>query len=273
MKENWYKELERCISDINKMELGLNDEEKEKGRNCVALAAHDVVRIGRKGWDNKRKGIEDCLIEMERKRIGFLEKMIETYFDGMTLELAEEIFEIQYHALCLTGYERFCCFIYLCGFRSIVTYENPYRIEQKMISMMPIDWKVNYKQIVSEENPYYSFNLERKYESLYTGRLYVSQEDKDYMMMQMTDYAIRFMHENKLRQLIWNLDNDTLMKLAKGLSGEAREKMTNTMSVRAAGMLVDDMEIAGAVATQEVINATQEVFKKIVKIVVGEEEL
>ena len=31
MKENWYKESERCISGINKMELSLNDEEKEKG--------------------------------------------------------------------------------------------------------------------------------------------------------------------------------------------------------------------------------------------------
>ena len=271
MKQSIYHELAKSIAEIRQKEVDLNADEKQEEKTKVFETMRDVVCINLAGSKAGYKGIIGSMQEKKSNKIEYLQKMIRTFFEGMKLEIVEEIFQTKYYTLELKDYDRLCYLIILCGFRSIVTYEDPYITEQRLIAMFPKGWENEYKQIVLTDFRGNTDYIDENRQYLYTGRLVVSPEEKCYLMMQLTNYAIENMNEKKLLKLIWELDNDTLVKLTKGLSGEARYQVLKVLSARCANMLVNDLEIMGQVTTDEVAKATKKVFGMMLKTIIGEE--
>ena len=272
MNQIFYDNLTKSICEISDMELKLYKKEKLAGRNKVLKALKCIVHASETKYSYCQKAVFDYMKNIKGIDISHFKKMLQTVWGGMKLEIAEEIFLTKYHSLKLKGYDSLCYLMFLRGLRSIATNENPYITEQRLIAMLPEEWEGTFEKISSEEKRRRSDMQGEMRKHLYTGRLVVSSAEKCYVMMQLTDCAISLMDEKNLLKLVQNLDTDTLVKLLKGLSGEARWQIYNVLSRRLAHMLAEDLELMGPVSTEEIAKSTQKVFKMILKVILMEEE-
>ena len=63
------------------------------------------------------------------------------------------------------------------------------------------------------------------------------------------------------REILQNVDNDTVVKALKTASEEMKEKIFSNLSERAAEMLREDMDVIGPVRLREVEEAQQNIIR------------
>ena len=264
MRDIFFLELRECNRYIRNV---VDECEKKQGYEILCSTIKKMCELASIA---RKEGLLD--LEMAACELGeidnndYLKSIILLIVDGTDPELVEELGTTKYFAVDVAGFDALQYLIMLAGSLAIQAGENPRIIEERLLSLVPIDVVTEYKQKQEEAEKSAIDNKSDKefdesfLEKYYKGDIAVSQGDEYYFQLKIIDYALRSIDDRSMQRLLREVDNMDLALALKGLSGECRRKVFSNLSVRLAIMIAEDMEFMGNVKLSDVSDASLKIF-------------
>lgn len=271
MRDLFFHELARISNEIRETEATESEEMRAQGTQVLVdtiSAVRDICELGR------CEGLI-ALEEVAGRRTGineqrFLSPMIYLITDGTDPQVFEEICLVKYSALGLHGRDALQYLMFLFGCLGVQAAENPRIIETKLLAMVPEHverayhdyWEEPERKKAREEEHY-----RRTVGKHCACEMKIHPEEKGYQIVKLMDEILSQMDDKSIQMLLREVTNADLEVMMMGLSGEANAAVFRNVTQRMALVIATDMDFMAYVRTEEIVNATTEIYIQLVKLV------
>ncbi len=262
--------------DRNNELRNLDDQNKEEAFEKIATAVETIVR-----YDNKARNEGLLCLEGEVYDLDDdddLKNIVMLVVNGTDAVEVEEISLFKYFSEGLTGADAVCYLVSLLGMLSVQQAENPTILEEKLLACIPQKAAAIYRkrterplELTNYIEPETNYDG-RKYdasvlEKFYEGGIAVSPEDSCYYLLKITDYALIHLDDRSVQRLLRDVEYAKMEMALIGLSGAARKKIFDNLSLRLAVMFAEDIEFIGPVQMKDLEKAVGNVFSILTKLI------
>lgn len=272
MKDIILGEVRDCNRAIRKIK---DSKDKKTGNLILAEAVKticDLAAIAR------REGLLSLEIALnERKDIfngKYLNSILINVVDGADPRVIEEISIARYFSADLAGYEGLHYLVLLYGSLAIQAGENSKVIEDKLLAFIPSEAEEEYRKGFNnkeDEEPVFSESKEDALSKYYKGDIAVTSGDEYYYQIKIIDYLFRTLDDRSIQRFLRDVDNYDLTLALKGVSGNARHRIFDNLSLRLAKMIAEDMEAVGAVPLKEVGSSAEKLLRILIILIENRE--
>ena len=188
--------------------------------------------------------------------------------DGTDPKGLEDIGMLRYYSNLYEGYEALRFFIYLEGALSLQACDNNRDLEEKLKSMLPHNLYVRY--IKGEEERRLeaeSKKAKSMIKELCETKKFWNPAENGYHIAKLLDYTVRKMSDLNMQNVLRNVDNMLLSMAMKGMSGEARKRIFDNLSIRLGKMVAEDVKYYEEVRQADVLEGMTRLLSIIVRLI------
>ena len=201
----------------------------------------------------------------------FLMRLITLVVDGTEDGIIRRMAYSMFYVDDLKGFEALENTISIERMLKIQAGINPRVLEEEIISMMPRDLRIRYRQqdgyrdIIDPYEISADMNTVKKLCEYEEGEdSYGSDEDYVYNIIV---YALNELDDLAMQRLISETNSFDLSTAMKGMNGKTRARIFGNVSERVAIMMADEMEYMGPVRMLDVEKALNNIFINLVKLI------
>ena len=267
MKDIIIKELRECSRTI----AGIRDKkEREAGNKLLIDTVSKVCELASTMSRGELLELElaaDNLEEGIYKK--YLKDMILYICDGTDPDIMEELCILRYFSSNISGYEALAYILMMTGTLDMQDGYNPGIIQEILCAMLPEEagriYEEHKKKEYLEDMPAKpDENIVEKY---YEGDIAADPGSEFYFQLKTTDNVIRTLDNRGIMRALREIDNSELSISMKGLSGEVRKRIFDSMSSRLAVMIAEDMDFMGELRMDDIAGSATRVFNKISRLI------
>lgn len=271
MRDLFYQELYKQNKAVKELEHVWNNEKNEEGKGCLVDALLKIAELSNVARKEGLLALESMAFRLEDAMgYQYLKMMITLVVDGMEPEIIEEMCTAKYFATGLEAYEALQYMIFMYGTLSIQQGENPYIIEQKMLTLVSESiTELYHRKLVEVEREKQQpkeadLSVMEKY---YIGDVAVEYGDEAYFLVKVIDYIIKTIDDRSIQRVLRDVDNNDVAIMMCGVSGDARKRIFSNMSERLGIMIAQNMDFMGPIKVKDVSDATNKVFSIITRLI------
>lgn len=192
--------------------------------------------------------------------------------DGTEPKTVDDIGMARYYSDLYEGYDALKYFIYLEGALSIQAGDNNRTLEEKLKSMLPHKLYIQYirdedvRRIEVE-----SKKAETLVKELCDVKKFWNPAENGYHIAKLADYTLCKLTDANLQNVMRYVDNMVLALAMKGMSGEARKRIFDNLSVRLKKMVAEDVKYYDNVRQSDILDALTRLLSIIVRMIDDEE--
>ena len=270
MRDIFFQELRECNKAIKNIK---NESKKKQGYEMLQSTIAKMCELALTARKGGLLALEDAAYYMhELNHKDYLNTLVMLIVDGTAPELVEELGTAKYFAAGVEGVDALQYLIILFGCLAIQAGENHRIIEEKLLSIVPVEVVQRYKQKEEQDAGVLEFGKETEIDSsvlekYYKGDIAAKLGDEYFFQLKVIDYAICSLDDRSTQRWLRDVDNGDLALALKGLSGNARKQVFNNLSERLAIMMADDMESMGNVKLSEIADAALNIFNTLLHLI------
>lgn len=274
MYDIYFQELRIWNKNIKKID---NENEKKQGYELLCETIEKMLELANVAREEGLLALTGPGVNLEElHNKEFLNSMITLITDGIDPDLFVEISTTKYFSTNLEDFDALQYIIMLTGCLAIQAGENPRLIEEKLLSLVPMEVEEEYRRKQEEKNGQNECESKSKWDRYYLdkycqGDIAAKQGEAYYFQLKITDCAIRSLDDRCVQRLLRDIDNSDIALALIGLSGNARRKVFDNLSKRLAFMIADDMEYLGTVEMFDVANAALVIFNTLLRLILSAE--
>ena len=212
----------------------LDDQSKEEAFEKIASAVETIVRYDNKARNEGLLALEGEVYDLDDD--DDLKNIVMLVLNGTDGVEVEEISLFKYFSEGLTGADAVCYLVSLLGMLSVQQAENPTILEEKLLACIPQKAAAIYRK--RTERP-----------------------------VELTDYALIHLDDRSVQRLLRDVEYAKMEMALIGLSGAARKKVFDNLSLRLAVMCAEDIEFIGPVQMKDLEKAVGNVFSILTKLI------
>ncbi len=269
MRVSRLEELQKIYVKVKEVENSCSEKELEVYENELLSAINKMLEL------NELARYEGLLI-LDEVAMGIdvnsseeiLRHLLLLVVDGTEPKNLEDIGMLRYYSGLYEGYDALRFFIYLEGALSVQACDNNRDLEEKLKSMLPHNLYISY---IKEEEGRRLEIESQKAKSLIkelceTKKLWNPAEN-GYHIAKLLDYTVCKMSDINLQNVLRNVDNILLSMAMKGMSGEARKRIFDNLSIRLSKMVAEDVKYYEGVRQADVLDGMTRLLSIIVRLI------
>ena len=263
------EELQKIYVKVKEVEKSCSPKELEDYENGLLSAINKMLELNDLARYEGLLILDEVAMNIDvDSSEEILRHLLLLVVDGTDPKDIEDIGMLRYYSDLYEGYDALRLFIYLEGALSLQACDNNRDLEEKLKSMLPHNLYIRY--IKGEEERRLeaeSKKAKSMIKELCETKKFWNPAENGYHITKLLDYTVCKMSDLNMQNVLRNVDNMLLSMAMKGMSGDARKRIFDNLSIRLGKMVAEDVKYYEEVRQADVLDAMTRLLSIIVRLI------